>query len=196
MRLLKKTKQIRSSIKMKKKVCSIIAVCFGLIIVGAWSCLKIDFNNPKYATIYIYRAYVYGRIFTNFKEAIKNCSKAIELNPSHPKIYNAYYLRGLTYCMVKDYQKARDDLTVAIQLYPKKYAEAYSFRAVALYKIDKAAAKDSCNDLYQAGLLFLERNEKKKVQECINAMKTIDPSSSLIQKLQKKVSQNLCQQAE
>ena len=52
----------------------------------------------------------------NYTQAIKECSKAIELNYRHA---NAYNVRGLAYAEMKNYSKAITDLNTAIDIDPK-----------------------------------------------------------------------------
>ena len=65
---------------------------------------------PEYARAYRLRGVVFykkGEIFN----AIEDFSKVIELHPNHPK---AYYNRGMVWLHLRKWEKARSDLTIAI----------------------------------------------------------------------------------
>ena len=63
----------------------------------------------------------------DFKEAIRDFDRVIELNPKHAE---AYYLRGLAYANLVEYRQAIKDYDRAIDLNPKN-ASAYSDRGHA-----------------------------------------------------------------
>ena len=76
------------------------------------------------------RGTAYGEL-GNYQQAIKDFTKAIELNPQYAM---AYYNRGLTYGRnLGNYQQAIKDYTKAIQLNPQD-AMAYYKRGLAYAK--------------------------------------------------------------
>ena len=69
-----------------------------------------------------------------------------------------------------------------LKLYPKN-ADIYFSQGVAyknLYNYDEKAIRN----FYQAGLLYLEENNGAKSLECVDLMKSINPSSILIKYLE------------
>lgn len=63
----------------------------------------------------------------NYKEAINNFNKAIDINPDFA---NAYYLRGHVATMLKDQSRTIDVFNKAIEIDPG-YARAYGNRGIA-----------------------------------------------------------------
>jgi len=116
--------------------------------------------------------------FLKEKGAIK-----IEINY---KDANAYCNRGNTYYDLREYKKAIENYTKAIEINPK-YANTYYSRGNVYRKIGKY--QKAIDDCYQAGTLYLKQKNKTRVLECIDLMKTIDPSSQLINKLQDLIDQ-------
>jgi len=77
--------------------------------------------------------------------AIKDFSKAIELNP---KFEEAYFNRGFTKYLLGDYSGAIKDYSKAIELNPKN-GNAYLGRGIANIKLNRK--KEGCLDLSKAG---------------------------------------------
>ncbi|MGD8284782.1 MAG: tetratricopeptide repeat protein [Desulfobacterales bacterium] len=77
---------------------------------------------------------------SNAKNAIGDFSRAIEIDPKHPK---SYHLRGLAKEMLGDAEKALKDFDKAIEIDPE-YGAAYYSRATLLTKMGKedAASED------------------------------------------------------
>ena len=65
----------------------------------------------------------------NFSMAIKDFSKAIDLNPLDEE---AFYNRGIVHYIMKDYDKAIKDYNEVIEL-NNEYENAYNGRGVAFY---------------------------------------------------------------
>jgi len=63
----------------------------------------------------------------DYRGAIQDYNKAIELNPKYPEAYNN---RGFAKVELKDYKAAIQDYTKAIELNPN-YADAYNNRGIA-----------------------------------------------------------------
>ena len=76
----------------------------------------------------------------NTENAIRDFSRAIELNPNHPK---AYHLRGLARKMAGENDQALADLGKAIEI-DSEYGAAYYSRATLLTKLGREddAAED------------------------------------------------------
>ncbi|MGD9372749.1 MAG: tetratricopeptide repeat protein, partial [Desulfobacterales bacterium] len=70
---------------------------------------------------------------SNAKNAIGDFSRAIEIDPKHPK---SYHLRGLAKEMLGDAEKALKDFDKAIEIDPE-YGAAYYSRATLLTKMGK-----------------------------------------------------------
>jgi len=85
----------------------------------------------------------------NYDEAIKDCTKAIELNPKYAK---AYYFRGRAYYDKGLYDEAIEDYNKTIKLNPK-HADAYWCRGLAYDKkgLHNEAIKDytKANNIYK-----------------------------------------------
>jgi len=94
--------------------------------------------------------------------------------------------RGLAYSNLGQYQKAIDDYTRAIELDPEN-ADTYDNRGLAYVTLSQY--QKAIDDCYQAGILHLEQKDKAGAQQCINLIKAIDSSSSLIIELQNLVDQ-------
>jgi tetratricopeptide (TPR) repeat protein len=132
--------------------------------------------NPKSALAYITRGNTYIKL-GEYQKAIDDYSIAIKIDP---KYVGAYYNRGNTYITLGEYQKAIDDYSIAIKIDPK-YVGAYYYRGVA-YALQKSPTA-AFDDFYQAGILFLKKNNITKALICVDWMKKIDSSSPLINKL-------------
>jgi len=86
----------------------------------------------------------------DFRGAIAEYSKAIEIDPKHKDAYNN---RGFAKSNLLDFSGSVADYTMAIEIDPK-YAEAYNNRGLAKMKLDQ---KDSgCLDLKKARELGYE----------------------------------------
>lgn len=83
-------------------------------------------NNPVRGYEYLKKAEDLGRQ-GYYHEAINEYSKFIELN-SDSSI--AYYLRGITWTMIEDFNNAIEDFNKAIEL-NSSYSEAYLYRGKA-----------------------------------------------------------------
>jgi tetratricopeptide (TPR) repeat protein len=103
----------------------------------------------------------------DYKGAIEDLTKAIELSPKSSLAYNN---RGLSKVKIKDLEGAVDDFTKAVELDPKNGA-AYFNRGIAF--VYKRKFKEAIIDFEQASLL--DENLVSKAQEqiryCINQIK-------------------------
>lgn len=136
--------------------------------------------NPKDALAYCNRGDTYYRLRQNQK-AIDDYTRAIEINP---KYVSAYLGRGATYYYYGPQEKAIDDYNKAIELNPKN-APAYLCRGLVYSALGSSTL--ACGDFYEAGLLYLNQNQKNKALECVDDMKKADPFSPLIKKLIDKI---------
>jgi hypothetical protein len=84
-----------------------------------------DYNWP----VYINRCSAHNKL-GNYKQAIDDCSRAIEIKPDY--IY-AYYNRGNAYDSLGNYKQAIEDYGRAIEIRPN-YSEAYNNRGVIYQK--------------------------------------------------------------
>jgi tetratricopeptide (TPR) repeat protein len=146
--------------------------------------IKIEINY-KDANAYCNRGNTYYDL-REYKKAIENYTKAIEINPKDVNCYYYYCNRGTAYYDLREYKKAIENYTKAIEINPK-YANTYYSRGNVYRKIGKY--QKAIDDCYQAGTLYLKQKNKTRVLECIDLMKTIDPSSQLINKLQDLIDQ-------
>ena len=69
-------------------------------------------ENPKFAAAYNNRGFVYWKL-GNYKQAIEDCNKAIELNPKYAQ---AYKNRGSAYGNLGDFRQAIEDIKTAGRL--------------------------------------------------------------------------------
>ncbi len=83
----------------------------------------------------------------DYRGAIADYSKAIQLNP---KFIKAYYLRGVAKAEMQDYNGAIADFSKIIELNPSD-ADAYFARGIA--KIRLKQNESGCIDLHTAGNL-------------------------------------------
>ena len=74
----------------------------------------------------------YGKSSDNYKQAIANYTKAIELNFEYAMI--AYPNRGAVYAQLGNYKRAVSDFTQAIKLRPD-FASAYYLRGACYKKL-------------------------------------------------------------
>jgi tetratricopeptide (TPR) repeat protein len=95
--------------------------------------------DPEDRLAWLARGSVYLKM-ENTETAIRDFSKAIELNPNHPK---AYHLRGLAREMAGENDEALVDFGKAIDIDPE-YGAAYYSRATILTKMSREddAARD------------------------------------------------------
>jgi tetratricopeptide (TPR) repeat protein len=85
--------------------------------------------SPNYFMVYNERGIIYGKL-NQYKKAIDDFNKAIELNPNYFKAYNN---RAFAYANLRQYQLAIEDYNKAIKL-QSDYAKAYSNRAIVYLK--------------------------------------------------------------
>jgi len=69
--------------------------------------------DPKYKEAYYNIGYVYLEYKENYKEAIKSFTDAITVNKDYAE---AYYNRGYTYELMKNFDKAKSDYKMALQI--------------------------------------------------------------------------------
>jgi len=141
--------------------------------------IELDSEN---ATTYYFRGNAYFEL-GQYQKSIEDYTRAIELNPEYAV---AFYNRGVAFSKLGKYQEAFEDYTRAIELNPED-ADAYYFRGVAYVNFHQY--QDAIDDCYQAGRLYIEKEDKTNAQRCIDTIKIIDPHSSLILKLQDLIDQ-------
>ncbi|HEX7414509.1 MAG TPA: tetratricopeptide repeat protein, partial [Bacteroidia bacterium] len=90
------------------------------------SALSISFYGKKTAEDYLIKGNVKRITKKDYKGAIEDYTKAIELNP---KYANAYMVRGMCKDELKDYNGSIQDYNKAIELNPK-YTDAYMARGL------------------------------------------------------------------
>ena len=73
-----------------------------------------------------------------YNEAIKECSKAIELDPNNAE---AYEIRGITYYNIENINTAIEDLNKAIYLNPLS-SRAYCYRGICFSSLMQAISSD------------------------------------------------------
>jgi tetratricopeptide (TPR) repeat protein len=116
-----------------------------------------------------------GRIYfdkSEYKKSINDFTKAIDLyskplDSIYPLfLFDCYQFRAYAYFVEKDYHNAIKDYTEIIELDPQN-SDAYFNRglAYALIKMPTTA----CDDLYQAGILYLKQNKKTDALNLKNA---------------------------
>ncbi|OUL25669.1 serine/threonine protein kinase [Nostoc sp. RF31YmG] len=111
-----------------------------LILTGIASCITVgvaawfflipkSVNDPKLLYLQGVEKYESG----NYKEAVKDFSQVIEINPQNALAYNR---RGDAFYRLGDYQKAQSDSSKAIELNPQD-ANAYYDRGFSDYELGK-----------------------------------------------------------
>ena len=90
-----------------------------------------------------------------YEKAIKDYSKAIELNPISAEAYNN---RGTAYRELKQWERAIEDYNKAIELNPN-YTEAYWNRGIAYPETGQY--DESVRDMKKAGILFLKAGREE-----------------------------------
>ncbi|MGD9179286.1 MAG: tetratricopeptide repeat protein, partial [Desulfobacterales bacterium] len=93
---------------------------------------------------YFNRGVIYASGKRDYDLAISDISKAIERNP---RLFKAYYSRGLIYDAKGNYQRAVIDYNRAIEINPK-FANAYAKRGVFYGRI--GLTRKFCLDLKKA----------------------------------------------
>jgi len=96
---------------------------------------------------------------SNFSEALKDITKAIELTPKNSKLY---YMRGNTYFNIQQYENAIFDYDRAIIL-NEKYIDAYYNRGSTYLLLDNN--EKACSDFITAYKLG-KKNIEEKVKKC------------------------------
>jgi len=147
----------------------------------------IEIDQDK-ADFYLYRG---GCYFDkgDYKKAINDYTIAINLyyRILEPKSYlfiMFYKLRADAYFADGDYSNAIKDYTEIIELDPQN-SDAYFNRGLAYALINMSTT--ACDDLYQAGILYLKQNKRTEALKCVDTMKQIDQFSPLIKKLMNKI---------
>ena len=74
---------------------------------------NINAINPKYKEAYYNIGYVYLEYKQNYSEALKSFTDAINVDKKYAE---AYYNRGYTYELMKDFDKAKNDYKMAMQI--------------------------------------------------------------------------------
>jgi tetratricopeptide (TPR) repeat protein len=109
----------------------ILCIIFSTLLLPCGACKK-EKNIDEH--------YTFGKTLfdkKDYKTAITEFNKTIELNPKHEKAYN---IRGAIYFEIGEYSKALVDYNNAIEINPK-YSKAYSNRGNVYYEMvqyDKA----------------------------------------------------------
>jgi len=106
-------------------------------IINCNKAIEIAPNNYKN---YVYRAMINFELGKNYKSAIEDYTKAIELNPTGKDTYLSYVDRATCKYGINDYEGAIQDYNKTIELNPN-YDWAYSHRArayIALKQYDNA----------------------------------------------------------
>ena len=113
-------------------------LCFSILTwkqVGYWHDSFSLFNHALNVTKNNYRVYnMRGVAYAdlgNFKQAIEDYGRAIEIEPGYPE---AYYNRGKDYTELGNFKKAVEDYTKAIAIKPD-YAMAYNGRGNAYFDL-------------------------------------------------------------
>ncbi|XP_010213791.1 PREDICTED: hsp70-Hsp90 organizing protein 3-like [Tinamus guttatus] len=119
--------------------------------------------NPQRAVLYVNRASVYVKL-RKPKAAIRDCDKAIKINPNSPQPYQC---RGKAFQLLGHWNKAAKDLELASQL---DYAEDTNFiptdeqkKAHKILEELEKAQKKAIEELERAQKEFL--SEQKEVQK-------------------------------
>jgi tetratricopeptide (TPR) repeat protein len=139
--------------------------------------------NPRIAKTYYSRALIHTKT-GDYERAIEDLSEAIELNPQYGE---AYYQRGLAYAEYGEYKKAQSNMNLAVKLLPEKSADAFFDLGSVSLKHNMIGV--ACNDLYEAGLQYLELNMPEQAVKCTYIIRENDPQWPFTDKLVKKIEQ-------
>jgi len=99
----------------------------------------------------------------NYSGAIANCTHIIESDPNFPILNEVYGMRGDSKRMLKDYNGAIVDLTIAIRLCPKCSSNYYNRALAKLGLGQKSAASE---DFGKAGDLGENKAYEMIVKYC------------------------------
>lgn len=109
----------------------------------------------------------------DYKNAINNFTKAIEITPG---VSGLYLAQGNCKMFLKDYQGAIYDFTKAIELSPKE-ADAYFQRAIARQDLDGCMGDEAANDVRQAADLgdkaaieWVITHQKDRIKDWTNSL--------------------------
>lgn len=116
--------------------------------------------DKEYTPAYVSRGILYGERFKDFKRAHQDFDKALSMNP---KIFAAYYYKGIYYYNEKDFGNSKDMFDKVIEISPD-YAEGFYRRALAWYKI--GVLNMVCRDLEKAEKLGFEKAISLKKDVC------------------------------
>ncbi|OUL19911.1 serine/threonine protein kinase [Nostoc sp. T09] len=106
-----------------------IASCITVGVVALFFLIPKSVNDPKLLYLQGVEKYEAGK----YKEAVKDFTQVIEINPQNALAYNR---RGDAFYRLGDYQKAQSDSSKAIQLNPQD-ANAYYDRGFSDYELGK-----------------------------------------------------------
>lgn len=102
----------------------------------------------------------------NYKAAVANYTKAIDNQGNNQvsiNLTNCFYNRGVSFLMLKNYDKAVQDFTRVITL-NSSFAQAYHNRGIALRNLSRREA--ACADFEQARTLGIEQSQQYLDRYC------------------------------
>ncbi|XP_025892981.1 hsp70-Hsp90 organizing protein 3-like [Nothoprocta perdicaria] len=134
--------------------------------------------NPQLAVLYVNRASVYVKL-RKPKAAIRDCDKAIKINPNSPQPYQC---RGKAFQLLGRWNKAAKDLELASQL---DYAEDTNFMLTDVQRnVQKRKQNEDNLEQKKAQEILeeLERARKKALEELERAQKEFLNEQKEVQK--------------
>jgi tetratricopeptide (TPR) repeat protein len=129
-------------------------------------------ENPNDAGAYLHRGMIRSHSQEDFKGAIADFSKAIELDPNGAEAYN---YRGTSYFWLKQYQEALKDYNKAIQLAPQLTIAYYNRAYVRLELGDK---KGAVEDFRQGAELSKQEGDMMSYEQALDMIRDLEQSPS------------------
>ena len=107
----------------------------------------------------------------NYKETIKHCTKALEIDS---KAVKALYLRSIAYDKVTNFDEAIEDAKNAIRIMPNEKCYRDHFEAVKKNKVERSKSQQAAmQKFFQSGVY----NEKESVKQNHSKLPSFNPKN-------------------
>lgn len=128
--------------------------------------------NPRYTEAYFYRGNSHLNL-NNYRDAIANYNQALRLG-NHPRRDLVYFNRGIAQGHLKNYRAAVQDITSAINSYPRGLriqANLYEMRGLAHFYLRNRQA--AINDFQRAASIYWANDNKNDYFKTLEILEAI-----------------------